>query len=251
MIMGASGSVEWFYPIIPVYSNAYKLIIFDNRDAGQTESPDIPYTTETLADDLAGLLNAVGINSANIYGSSMGGMIAQQFAIRYPKKLRSLILGCTYCGGPGSSIMPDPKVMEASQRMVNLSGRELMMEMLRLCVSQKFMDNNPKQIQQMVELMIKHPMSSEGQKRQTQAVMSHNTYEQLPEIKTPTLVITGDADKLVPMENSKIIASRIPGAELVILKGMGHIFGMEAAGEDARIILDFLKRHRLKESSTR
>jgi pimeloyl-ACP methyl ester carboxylesterase len=82
--------------------------------------------------------------------------------------------------------------------------------------------------------------------RQGEAVMSHNTYERLPEIKVPTLVMSGDADKLIPVENSRIIASRIQRAELVILKDMGHMFNLEAGEEANRIILDFLRRHRTK-----
>ena len=248
MIMGAGGNVEWYYPAIPVYSPEYRLVLFDNRGAGRTDAPDKPYTMEMLADDLAGLLNAIGIDSAHIYGASLGGMIAQQFVLRYPERVRSLILACTYCGGPGSSIMTDPEVIEAGQRMQSLSGKELMMETLRLGVSQKFIDENPSHIQEMVKTMVKRPMTPQAQMRQGQAVATHNTYERLPEIKAPTLVITGDADRFFPVENSRTIASRIPGAELVILKNMGHMFSMEAADESNRIILDFLRRHSLKKN---
>jgi pimeloyl-ACP methyl ester carboxylesterase len=74
--------------------------------------------------------------------------------------------------------------------------------------------------------------------------MRHDTYERLPEIKVPTLVVAGDADRIVPVENSRLLASRIPNAELVILKNMGHSFNLEAADEANKVILDFLRRHR-------
>jgi pimeloyl-ACP methyl ester carboxylesterase len=244
MINGASGSVEWLYQAIPVYSREYRLIVFDNRGAGRSDAPDIPYTTEMMADDAAGLLDAIGIDSAHIWSGSMGGMIAQQFVLRYPKRVRSLILACTYCGGPNSSIMTDPETMRAIEHMQGLSGKELMMETLRLCLSQKFINDNPGTIKEMIKNMMKHSITSHGQMRQGQAVMGHNTYERLPEIKAPTLVISGDADKLIPVENSRIIASRIPGAELIILKNMGHLFGFEAVDESNRVMLDFLRRHR-------
>ncbi|OGO07195.1 MAG: hypothetical protein A2Y92_05015 [Chloroflexi bacterium RBG_13_57_8] len=246
MIMGASGNLEWMENAIPVFSHDYKLVLFDNRDAGRTDVSNIPYTTETLADDLAGLLDALQIESAHIQGASMGGMIAQQFVLRYPKRVKSLILACTYCGGPGSSIMTDPEVMRATQRMQSMSGKELMMETLGICVSQEFIDNNTGIIQEMIKLMMKHPITPQGSIRQGQAVMTHNTYERLPEIKAPTLVLSGDADKIIPVENSRIIASRIPGADLVIFKGTGHMFNLEAEEEVNKIMLDFLRRHSTK-----
>jgi pimeloyl-ACP methyl ester carboxylesterase len=244
MIMGAGGNVEWYYPAIPVYSPEYRLVLYDNRGAGRSDDSDVPYTIESLADDLAGLLDVIGIESAHIFGASLGGMIAQQFVLRYPKRVRSLILSCTYCGGPGSSIMNDPEVMEAGQRMQSLSGEELMMETLRICVSQKFMDENPGRVQEMVKIMANRPMTPQAQMKQGQAAMTHNTYDRLPEIKAPTLVIHGGDDRVVPAENARTLASRIPDAELVILDNMGHGFFIEAEEEFNRITLDFLGRHR-------
>jgi pimeloyl-ACP methyl ester carboxylesterase len=248
MIMGLGGNLEWMRPAIPTYSREYRLILFDNRGSGQSDAPDIPYTMEMMADDTAGLLDAIGIDSAHIQGASMGGMIAQQFVLRYPERVISLILACTYCGGPGSSLMTDPEMIEAGQRMQSLSGKELMMETLRLGVSQKFIDENPSHVQEIVKMMAKHPMTPQGQMGQGQACATHNTYDRLPEIKAPTLVIAGDADKIIPVENSRIIASRIPGAELVILKNMGHMFVTEAADESNRIMLEFLRRHSAKKA---
>lgn len=244
MIMGHSGNIDWMKRAIPVFSRGYKLILFDNRGAGRTDAPDIPYTTKIMADDLAGLLDFLKIESAHIQGASMGGMIAQEFALNYPQKVISLILACTYCGGPGSSVATDPEVITATQRMQSMTPKESMMETLRLCMRQEFIDNNPTLIQEMVKQMMKHPTSPQGSMRQMEAVMSHNTYERLLEIKAPTLVMSGDADKLVPVANSRIIASRIPGSELVIFKGTGHMFVLEAEEEANRIMLDFLRRHR-------
>jgi pimeloyl-ACP methyl ester carboxylesterase len=251
MIMGHGGSIEYFYKAIPVFSREYKLVVFDNRGAGRSDKPDIPYTTEIMADDLARLLEALKIESAHIHGASMGGMIAQQFVLHYPNSVRSLILACTYCGGTQGSLgmALDPEVMRAEamdtlKRRQGLPLEKRMMETLRLCLSQEFMDKNAGLIKEMIKQMMKHPAPLHGQIRQMEAVMGHNACERLPEIKAPTLVIAGDADKLVPVENSRILASRIPGAKLVILKGMGHMFNLETEDESNRIILDFLRRHR-------
>lgn len=247
MIAGITLNTSFWFKAIPVFSREYRLIVFDNRGAGQSDQPDIPYTTEMMADDLAGLLDVIGIASTHILGHSMGGMIAQQFVLRHPKRVRSLILECTYCGGPGSSMMTGPEAMRFVQRMPSLSGKELMMDFLRLFMTQKFFDDNPGMMQQMLGQLMKHPATPQGSGRQGQAIMGHNAYDRLPEIKSPTLVIAGDVDKMIPVENSRIIASRIPNAELVILKNAGHIL-IEAAEESNRIILDFLRRHSTKKS---
>ena len=108
MIRGLGGSLDVFHLMIPIYSPEYRMILFDNRGAGKTDAPDIPYTTSMMADDLAGLLTALHIDSAHIWGASMGGMIAQHLALRYPDKVKSLVLICTYCGGPYSTIPNSP-----------------------------------------------------------------------------------------------------------------------------------------------
>ncbi|MFC1948371.1 alpha/beta fold hydrolase [Chloroflexota bacterium] len=103
-------SVEFFYRYIPVYSSEYKLILFDNRGAGRSDVPDSPYNMEMMADDVAGLLDAIEIASAHIRGISLGGMIAQHLVLRHPKKVKSLILASTTCGGPQSiPVWPAPK----------------------------------------------------------------------------------------------------------------------------------------------
>jgi 3-oxoadipate enol-lactonase len=245
LIGGGGASVEMTAPAqIPVYSPEYQLVLFDNRGAGQSDKPDIPYTTEMMADDLAGLLDVIGIKSAHICGTSLGGMIAQQFALRYPEKVRSLVLQSTYCGGP-NSILPE-KTMSISMGP-KLAPEELTRKMIELMITPEFIQKNPGLVQQILSGMSKNLAPNPGMLHQGQAVKSHNTYEGLPQIKAPTLVIHGDADRALPVKNSRIIASRIPGAELVILKNAGHIL-IEAGDEPNRVILDFLKRHSAKKA---
>ena len=100
LIMGLGLSCASWYPVIPGLSQKYQVVIFDNRGAGKSDKPDIPYTMEMMTDDLAGLLNEIGISASHIFGVSMGGMVAQHFFLKYPKRVTGLILGCTGCGGP-------------------------------------------------------------------------------------------------------------------------------------------------------
>ncbi len=242
LIPGMGANVERAFMDIPVFSRVYKVVAFDPRGAGRTDAPAIPYTIKMMADDLAGLLDVINIESAHIHGSSMGGMIAQELALHYADRVRSLILACTGFGWVHGVPANEP-LQSVVKRMQSLPMEERIMERLRLNMSQEFIDNNPELIQRLVTKMMEHPASPQGQMGQMQADMSFDTYDRLPQIKAPTLVIHGEADRMIPVENARILASRIPGAELVTFKNMGHLFGFEAFEEVKPIILDFLCRH--------
>lgn len=240
MINGAGATMEWFYWLIPTYSRDYRLILFDNRGVGRTDKPDTTYTTAMMADDLAGLLDVIGIDSAHIRGVSFGGMIAQEFALRHPEKVKTLILLVTYCGGKHSSTLP---FGADTERIRQLPPREATEAFLRWFITEEFIDKNPHVFEQLVAFALEHPAEPFGLAKHGEAIANHDTYDRLSTITAPTLVIGGDADKVIPVENSRILASRIPNAELVILKNAGHML-IEAANEVDRIILDFLRKYR-------
>jgi pimeloyl-ACP methyl ester carboxylesterase len=173
-------------------------------------------------------------------------MIAQHFALNYPRRVLSLILGCTNCGGV-HGIQPKPESLAALfdyERFKKMTPEEVVRQAMPFCYSQKFMKEHPDIVDRRVAKQLEYPTPRHGAARQAEAVMGHDTYELLPRIKSPTLVIAGDNDRLIPVENSRILASRIPDAELVIIKGAGHEFFIEDAKEANRTILDFLGRHK-------
>jgi 3-oxoadipate enol-lactonase len=230
--------------MIPTLSQDYRVIVFDNRGTGRSDKPEIPYTIKMMADDARGVLYATGVGSAHVFGVSMGGMIAQEFAINYPDRLRSLILGCTFCGG-AKAILPTPEALAflTNPEMAKLPVEEQARETVPWLWTKEFIDKNPEAVEVFVDITSKYPTPPHGFACQAQAIAFHDTYERLPQITAPTLVIVGDADKIIPAENSKILASRIPNAELVVLKNAGHGFFVEAEAESNRAILDFLRRH--------
>ena len=242
LIQGLMGNSDLWWQEIPAFSKEYLVIAFDNRGAGQSDAPDIPYTIKMFADDLAGLLSAIGIKSAHIYGHSMGGMISQEFALSYPKMVISLILGGTSSG----VLLARPSDTSDSRNIMSQttqSPEEHARDVVRTCVTPEFVKKNPEMIQEYMRQLLKHPASSGGGMRQREAIQNaRSTYERLPEIKAPTMVIHGDADQAVSVENSRILAARIPNAELVIFKNAGHVF-IETKDEVNRAVLDFLRRH--------
>ncbi len=244
MIEGFGQHSGGWTTLLPAFSKRYRVIIFDNRGTGRSDKPDVPYTIKMMADDACGMLDAIGVDAAHVFGISMGGMIAQEFALNHPGRLRSLILGCTTCGG-AKGIPPTGEALAflMSPEMAKLSVEERARQVPPWLWTQEFIDKNPAAVEQYVAITCKYPTPVQGFGRQAQAIAGHDTYDRLPQIKAPTLVIAGTADRLIPVENSRLLASRIPNAELVILENAGHGFIVDAAAEANRAILDFLRRH--------
>jgi 3-oxoadipate enol-lactonase len=245
LIMGYQFGSAALGPVIPGLAAKYQVITFDNRGAGRSDKPDMSYTTEMMADDLAGLLDVIGINTAHIFGISMGGMIAQQFALLYPKRVTSLILGSTYCGG-AHALKWDATVNAVLfdfERAKKISPQDRFKELISVFLSPEFIKNNPNAIQALAKQMIENPTNPLGVARQAEAIMKHDTFEQLPRIEVPTLIIHGDVDRAIPVENAQIMASRLPNAEMIILKGKGHGLNIEGITELNKAILNFLEKH--------
>ncbi len=240
MICGASATTEAFSPIVPIYSTAYNLVLFDNRGAGKTDKPDMPYTIPLMADDLAGLMSAIGIKSAYIYGPSMGGMIAQEFALCYPERVKKLILINTTCGNLHGVPLKNSKRFNRELR-AKMIPDELGEETLRLCVTDEFIDRHPDIARNLKNDMIKNAGPDYAALRQAEAIHDFDTFDRLHLISVPTLILAGKADRAIPFENSKILASKIPSSELVMFDNTGHAL-LEVGNEPNRIILDFLKR---------
>lgn len=246
MINGYADNTRHWFRQLPELAQECKVIVFDNRGAGRSDKPDIPYAMQMFAQDISDLLESLKIDAANVYGVSMGGMIAQEFALIYPNKVINLILGCTTCGG-SHLVMPDADIVAFlldEERLKRLTPEEAAREMFAITCTQEFIVNNPDVAAGYINATVENAPPAYSLKRQADAILAHDTYERLPQIKAPTLVIAGSADKIMPVENSKLLASRIPDAELIILNNAGHGFFYEAADQANKTILDFLARGR-------
>ncbi|MBN2463160.1 MAG: alpha/beta fold hydrolase [Dehalococcoidia bacterium] len=242
MIQGYGQYAGHWTTLIPPFSKEYRVIVFDNRGTGRSDKPEAAYAMKMMAADARGLLDAIGIEAAHVFGVSMGGMIAQEFALNYPDRVISLVLGCTQCGG-AKAVPPTPEALAFlfSTEMAKLSVAERARQTAPWLWSKEFINKYPEAVEAYVEITSKYPTPPHGFACQAQAITGHNTYDRLPEIKAPTLVIVGSGDRIIQPENSKILASVIPGAELVIVPNAGH--GFTESLEATKAILDFLKRH--------
>ena len=232
-------SWSWFRQI-EALSNAYCVVNFDNRGVGKSDKPDIPYSIELMADDVAQLMESLGLVKAHILGVSMGGYIAQQLAIKYPQKVKSLVLGCTAFGGPHSV----PLTEEALQSMLSIEGlnvEEVIRQGFKVAISPQFTRVNPEVIDQLVAWRLDNPTPRYAWERQFAAAAAFNLESELHKIKVPALVITGSEDIVIPPQNSIMMAERISGAQLVIIPGGGHLFFIENAEEFNGTVLEFLE----------
>ncbi|MCD6358357.1 MAG: alpha/beta hydrolase [Dehalococcoidia bacterium] len=200
-----NNSMQWFRQVGD-FSKEYRVITFDNRGTGKSDKPDIPYTMEMMAGDVAGLLDVLGIDTAHIYGISMGGRIAQALAIEHPHKAGCLVLGCTDCGDPHRIIPRDEAAMSLlydMERRRKSMPEEEKRRMILFLYSQEFIDNNLDSIEKFAVNLTGYVPPVHAYISQQHANKTFNAYNLLFQIKSPTLVITGDADRMVLWENSK------------------------------------------------
>jgi 3-oxoadipate enol-lactonase len=236
LIQGLSGNhLHWGEDFLALLRPNFDVIAFDNRGIGYSDPADGPFTVADMADDAAGLLDVLGIDSAHVLGISMGGMIGQELALRHPEKVRSLTLGCTYAGGADSALT-DPAVMQKLAELF-MTGRidEALRFGFEVNVSPAFAED-PSNFELVKEIAGELPSTLDLLMLQVQAVAGHDTSERLGEITAPTLVIHGTVDQMLPVSNAHAIASRIPGSRLEVFEDVGHAFWWERPEESARLI---------------
>jgi pimeloyl-ACP methyl ester carboxylesterase len=246
MISGCGTDSSVWLPQTQELSAKYHVITFDNRGTGRSDKPDTPYTMQMMAADLAGLLDSIGIGAAHILGYSMGGVIAQEFALTYPERTLTLILSCAYPAGAPDVVLPEPQVMSLMfdpETITRLGPLEWSGKLLGCMCSQEFLDKHTQLVNDVVARQSEHPTPLYGIMRQVEAMLAARTYDRLSGIKAPTLVLGGTADRITPCENLRLLATKIPNSELVILENLGHGMFIEGAEQSNRVILTFLKRH--------
>ncbi len=235
LIMGLGWASNMWHRTRPVLSAHYRTIAFDNRGAGRSAVPPGPYSIAALASDAAAVLDAAGVTAAHLLGASMGGMIAQEFALQYPQRVRSLTLACTAPGGP-NAVQPDPASIEVLFR-TGLAPQERARAIVPFIYDSR---TPPARIEEDLAVLSQFYPLPEGFYAQLQAIMSWQAYDRLPQIQAPTLVLHGVNDRLVPPGNADLIAGRIPGAQLVKIADAGHIFFTDQPKQAHQPVLQFL-----------
>lgn len=209
----------------------FETLGYDQRGLGQTSRPDIPYTMADYADDANGLLDAVGWERCGVIGISFGGMVAQEFALRYPHRVERLVLACTSSGGIGGASYP-------LHELAHLGVEEYIRRILQLSDTRRdtaWQANNPTQFKTLFEqtreglrVGADEPGRQIGAGRQMEARALHDTYKRLPTLRMPVYICGGRYDGIATPANLEAMQKQIPGARLELFEG-GHLFFIQDA----------------------
>ncbi len=237
LIMGMSGTaLHWGEPFLELLREDFEVIVYDHHGVGASSRLEGPTSTAELAGDAAGLLRALEIDSAHVLGLSMGGMVAQELALAEPELLRTLTLGCTYCGGPGSVLMDPALLRRAAEARASGDRERAIRAFWELNVSPGFAAEQENWAR-FLEISRRRSVAVAVIAEQARAVRAHDTSARLQRIGVPTLVIHGTVDQILPVRNGPLVAQLIPGAQLELLEGVGHLFFWERPERSAELLL--------------
>lgn len=232
LLSGQAGSHRWWTRVRSDFNAFRRVVTLDYRGTGNSDAPPGPYSTQAFAEDAIAVLDQLGIERADVYGTSMGGRVAQWIAVRHPHRVRRLVLGCTSPGGP-----------HAVERSV--------------AVRRALADPDPAAVRHtLLELMYtpgwraRHPepywtlgdprMAPHARREHLRASNGHDAWDALARITAPTLVLHGDDDELNPTANAPLLADRIRGARLRLIAGARHAYFEERADVAGPAVRDFL-----------
>ncbi len=237
MLMGLGGSHRsWGEPFLSQLERSFRVIALDHRGTGRSTRGSGEYSIRVLADDTAGAISRLGLDRAHVFGLSLGGMVAQELAIRHPDRVHGLVLASTTCGG-SEAIWSNPTARRRFTEGIGIGESAW-----ALVVTPRFATENGAFLQRIgwETLTAGTPPSVLGE--QARAIRAFSTYGRLPSISAPSLIMTGDSDLLIPPANAHVLRRRIPGAEGVVVRDAGHVFVWEApdraASEVARFLTD-------------
>lgn len=219
----------------------FEILTYDQRGLGQSSKPDVAYTMADYADDAAGIMDAVGWESALVMGVSFGGMVGQEFALRYSEKVEKLVLACTSSGGKGGASYP-------LHTLIGLSPAErasVMIPNSDTRLDAKWQEAHPAEYAAMIDLAVEmakfaadEPNHAEGARRQLEARAGHNTYDRLPQLTMPVYVCGGKYDGVAKPENLEAITNQLPNASMELFEGGHGFLAQDSAAYQA--VIEFL-----------
>ena len=231
----------WTLRQVSVLSTRFRVVLLDNRDAGRSSRADHPYTIADMADDVAGLLDALDIHRTNLLGLSMGSMIGMEFALRHPDRLDRLVLAGPAAAPARSAV--DPIAIWNWVKATDPGGEVFGGQQLTWLFSTAFL-RNQQAVQDTIALLASnpHPVQPDAYHRQAQAYLRFDALDRLGGITAPTLVIAGEQDLLTPPWVAREVAAGIPGARFEIITGDGssHLVPLERPDDFNQLAMNFL-----------
>jgi 3-oxoadipate enol-lactonase len=235
LIAGFPAVLGDWAPISDPLRAGRRVVAYDSRGSGGSSVTPGPYSTAELAADAVGLLDHLGIPRADVFGVSLGGMVAQELAIGWPNRVDRLILGATHAGLANAA--PQPR--DAGKAFAMETGD--WGERVRALAPYVFADGAEESLlEAFIEAKLADPQDAAGYRALLDAELGHDSFDRLDEIDAPTLVISGEDDRVMPGLSSELLREQISAARLEIVSGAGHLFFIEQPEQTLAAIEDFL-----------
>ncbi|MFD5075758.1 alpha/beta fold hydrolase [Streptomyces sp. NPDC058371] len=233
LLAGQANNHHWWDGVRDGFTGRSTLTI-DYRGTGESDKPHGPYSTEGFADDLTAVLDELAVDRADVYGTSMGGRVAQRLAARRPERVRALVLGCTSPGGRHAV----ERGTEVRRSLSWSDPAQTRRALLELMYTPAWLAAHPGPYHTLGD----PDMPRHARRGHLTASDRHDAWDELPGIAAPTLVLHGTDDLLNPAANAPLLAARIPGARLELIQGARHAYFEERLDLVGPLVLDFLDR---------
>ena len=242
LIHGLGYTREGWGPVRDVLAEHFLVISHDNRGLGDSDVPPAPYSAAAMAGDAVAVLDAAGIDRADVVGTSLGGMIAQELALAHPERVGRLVLACTTPGGANS--YPLPEATQALLReMPTLPPEVALRRAVENSLAADVVATRPELVDEIYAYRLAHPPEMRGWQAQAEAGATFDAWDRIGAIAAPTLVLHGTADNVIDHRSTDLLAERIPGARLEKLDGAGHLFFWEQPERFAATVRAFLQEN--------
>jgi 3-oxoadipate enol-lactonase len=241
LIAGQAMTLDAWWRTVPKLARSFRVLTFDHRDIGRSSHWPWPYTVHQMAEDAIAVLDAAGVERAHVYGVSLGGMVAQELALRYPDRVEALVLGATTSGGPGVTLAA-PQPLTFFVRVGAMAPEEAEWAAVPYNYSVRTRRHHGERIAQDIAKRVENQTDTLAYLHQVGAAASHNTTGRLGQIQVPTLVVHGEEDVIMPLRNGEQLAKAIPHAELKTWPNAGHLYITDEPRAD-RYIREYLERY--------
>jgi pimeloyl-ACP methyl ester carboxylesterase len=229
LLEGLGGDIPGWRRFLDLVAADRRIVALDHRGNGRSDPPPPDATVAGFAADVLALLDHLGLERVHLYGMSMGGKVGIELALDHPDRLASLTLASTNAGRARASRVTPPTPVPKGRPYLSL-------------YSEAFVRDDPDQVEADVRERAARPRSFASGRAQWRAMRSWDAWDRLPKIRVPTLVVHGTGDRLTAVENGRRMAAAIPGAELALFEGGGHVLHVERPDDLAETVLGFLAR---------
>jgi pimeloyl-ACP methyl ester carboxylesterase len=226
-------SSSW-WRTVPVLARRFRVLVYDHSGVAGSAARRAPFSTTAMAHDALAVLDAAGIERAHVYGTSLGGLVAQKLAVLQPERVRSLVLGATHPGGYRAT-PPDHEVLAFLRRRPDIPARESAWAFVPYNYGERCRRHHLDRIAQDIARRVEFPFAKAAYRAQLFAAATHDALSALRRLDVPALVVHGIEDRVIPVANAHLLADTIPSAELHLVESVGHIYATEEPSVDETI----------------